>query len=744
MKTLSPLVFLLFASSLFAQERVVTITGSVVDSSNAERVPYATIFVAGTTIGTVADVNGYFILQNITLKNTILRVSAIGYREKEFNIVDDGKQNIKIDLKISESPTTLQEVEVTGKNAGGGAGVAGNTVITSFQLQNSVGLFKNDVVQYVTQLPGVVTVSGISSQYYVRGGGPDENLVLVDGMQIYNLSHAFGLFSFVDPMIVRVADFSVGGFQAEYGGRLSSVFDIQTIDGDKDKFNAKGTLDLLSSDALLTGPLFGDGNSSFVAFYRRPLFQNAVQKFYSLNLPFNYYDGFAKATMDLSSTGHISAEFLTSSDQIVQQSQTEPDFKWSNNSGSLSGAYIFGDRFDMRSSISYSTYRAEQLPKQSESLGYQLDQISNFTLHGDVISYTSSRDQLEVGIDFSFPTYNYTFTNKHGAVIQESVSEIEPQIWTKYVFNPQGRLSFKLGLRADLQRTFQQLTADSIGYIAEPRLTLSYKFSEQVTIYGNFGIYHQRIMNLNDENLVFTPFDVIAAVPEGSGEEKSSQYILGCKLEPINIASAKVEVYYKDLKNLVAVNLNKVYDWENDYVIGSGKAYGVDLSARYDAGRSLYFQAGYSYGYTTRTFNGSAYYPRYDLRNQIDISSGIQPLRSLWVRARLKWTSGLPYTPVVGYFGVIPFTPSNLPAYTNQALYSQALFGDVNSARLPGYQSLDISASYDLDLGWTHLDFQGTLINVLDKKNVFYINNVTGDVVYQLPTLFNFALGWNF
>ena len=348
---------------------------------------------------------------------------------------------------------------------------------------------------------------------------------------------------------------------------------------------------------------------------------------------------------------------------------------------------------------------------------------------------------MEVGLNFSFPAYNYTFTDKYGAVVQEAVSEIEPQLWAKYIFNPQGRFSFELGLRSDLQRTFQELSGDSIGYIAEPRLTLSYTFSDRVTIYAAYGIYHQRVMNLNDENLVFTPFDVIAPVPESKGDEMSSQYILGCRLEPNNLTSAKVEVYYKDLQNLAAVNLDKVYNWEDDYVFGSGMAYGVDVSVRYDAGESLYFQGVYSYGYTTRLFNGTTFFPRYDLRNQVNLSSGMQPLRNLWVRARLKLTSGLPYTPITGFFGVVPFNPSNLPGYVIQALYSQALFGNLNSARLPGFQSLDLSASYDLSLGWTQLNIQGTLINVLNKKNVFYINNVTGDVIYQLPTVFNLSIG---
>lgn len=734
---------MLTASLVVAQQRTFTITGSVADSSNGEGVPYVNILVAGTSIGTVADVNGYFILRGVPTHNVKLRISAVGYTTKEVAVEYAGGKSVTLHLQIRESPRALPGVEVTGHILNGAANIAGGTVISAGQLKNSVGIFKNDVVQYVTQLPGVVTVSGISSQYYVRGGGPDENLVMIDGMQIYNLSHAFGLFSFVDPMIVKAADFSVGGFQAQYGGRLSSVFDIKTIDGNRKNYQAKGTLDLLSSDIMLTGPLFPGGNSSFVAFYRRPLFQNALQKFYSLGLPFDFYDGFAKATTDLSGVGHIAAEFLTSADRIQEQDPSQPDFRWVNNSAAVSGGYILGDQFDMEFSLSYSAYRAEQIPRQSQYLGYQLDEIQTPSFYCAVTSYTSSRNRLDIGMRFDFPTYNYTFTDRYGAVIEQNVSQIEPDAWAEYTFNPHGKFSFDLGLRTDLERAFQYVAGATGGYLAEPRLTASYKVSPSFTVYADYGIYHQRLMDLNDENLVFTPFDVMAPLPDSAGDEESSQYVLGCKFTPGNLLTARVEVYYKDMSNLAAVNLNKVYNWESDFLFGKGKAYGVDAGLRYDAGRSLYVQASYSYSYTNRTFGASTYFPRYDLRNQVNLSSGFQPLRNLWLRGRVKLTSGLPYTPVEGYFGVVQFNPSNLPGYTGQPVYPQALFGALNSARLPGYESLDLSASYDLYLGWAHLNLQATVTNVLDRKNVFYINNVTGAVVYQLPTIYNLSLGWD-
>ncbi|MDE3056947.1 MAG: TonB-dependent receptor [Bacteroidota bacterium] len=738
---LSGFVLLFSASSLQSQERKVTIQGSVVDSASGERIPYATVMIAGTKIGAVADVNGYFILRNVSPYDVKLQVSTVGYREKTFDIGNISGTSRTLRLELAEAPKALPGVTVTGERLVGPGGNVSTKIITAGELQKNVGVFKNDVVQYVTQLPGVVTVSGITSQYFVRGGGADENLVMIDGMPVYNLSHAFGLFSFVDPLIVKVANFSTGGFGAQYGGRLSSVFDIQTIDGDNRHYKAAGTFDLLSSDVQVTGPIIS-GASSFVIFFRRPLYQNALNKFYSLGLPFDFYDGFAKATTDLSGTGHISAEFLTSADNIKSQDQAQPDFTWGNVSGAVSGNYLFGDQFNLQGEVAYSSYKAEQLPKASAALYHQFTQISTPSLSGSITSYFESGSEVNLGLLFSFPTYTYSFTNTYGSVISQSESQVEPNVWTTYTFKNGGDLSFEAGVRADLQRMFTKISGSGYGYFAEPRLSVSYKIDEPVSVYAAYGMYHQRLIDLNDENLVFTPFEVVAALPDDLGDEAASQYILGVSLSPDILSSIKAEAYYKDFSRLLQVNRDKVYSYEPDFFVGTGRAYGFDLSFKYDI-EQWYVEGSYSFGKTSRSFDGLAFYPRYDLRHQLQATTGWQPVDNMWLRARWKFTSGLPYTPINGFFGAVQFDPFNLPGYTGQPLYSQVLFGDLNTARLPGFQSLDLSASYDVKWDWMHFALQGTVINAYNNKNVFYINNVTGSVVYQLPTIFNVSLGWS-
>lgn len=726
---------------LKAQENKITIQGSIIDSSNGERIPYASVMIYGTKIGSVADVNGYFILRNVSPQNIELRITALGYETKTVIIGSVSGTVMAVQLELAESPKTLPAVTITGQQNVGPGGNVSTEIITKEELQKNVGVFKNDVVQYVTQLPGVVTTSGVSSQYFVRGGGADENLVMIDGMQVYNLSHAFGLFSFVDPLIVKVANFSSGGFGAQYGGRLSSVFDIHTIDGNNRNYKAAGTFDLLSSDLELTGPI-SNGTSSFLAFFRRPLSENVLNKFYSLGLPFDFYDGFAKVTTDLSGTGHLSAEFLTSADRIVSQDQTQPDFTWENNSGAVSGSYFVGDQFNMDGEIAWSSYKAEQLPNESVGLYHQLSQISDPSLYGNITSYLESRDELNIGFMFSFPTYNYSFTNTYGSEIIQSETQIEPDAWVTYSFKSSSKLSFEAGFRTDLQKMFTDISGGGYGYLAEPRLSVSYKVDEPISVYAAYGIYHQRLIDLNDENLVFTPFELVAAAPDTAGDETASQYIFGISISPNILSNIKAEFYYKDFSRLIEVNRDKVYSYEPDFLVGVGEAYGFDLSFKYDAEAS-YIEGSYSFGKTTRTFDGLTYYPRYDLRHQINVTAGWEPYSKFWLRARWKFTSGLPYTPITGFYGVVQFDPYNLPGYSSQPLYSQVLFGNLNTARLPGFQSIDISASYDVNWDWVHFGVQGALINVYNKKNVFYINNVSGDVVYQLPTVFNLSISWS-
>ena len=741
------LTLLLFMVCARAQERTYVLRGAVADSLTGQRIPYATVRIEGTSIGTYTNESGYFVLPQIPDSHKQVVVTSIGFKEKTFDIKVSGTV-VTMTFHLPEQPTTMPSVLVSGEYLGNLKPQAPSaTVLMPADVQKAAGLLNNDLIQAVTQLPGIVTIGGISSQYYVRGGASDQNLVTIDGIRVYNIFHAFGLFSFIDPIIVRVADMSTGGFQAEYGDRLSSVLAIETKDGDKYSTHAAGSADLLSSDLMVTGPLpFGilSGSTSFLGFFRTSNNKNILRRYFNLDLPFQFFDGFGKFTADWTSTGHISVEFFSTGDQISSASPLDPDFHWRNIGYALSGNYLFGSKFNFQFSISNSIYYAEQLPKSLTYVHYESNNIVDPAFYGDLTYYPSPESQLDFGLLFSFPQYGFTFTNAYGINWDYNVGVVEPDAWARYKWEPIKHLDVELGLRVDIQKNLTYLLGIPHTYLGDPRLTMTYKLGARTSIYAAIGRYHQRVINLNNENDIYTPFDLIVPISDqtvNTDDEEAYHFILGTKFSPIDFSYVTAEAYYKDFTKLVEINRYKVDQNDPDFTTSTGKSYGLDLSTKYDIGL-FYIIANYSLSKVTITNEGLTYPPRYDRRHQINLSIGWMPFEKLWVRAHWQYGSGLPYTPLAGYYPELHINPTQWGAFYSSSAESQIVFGAKNSARMSDYHRLDASASYEFRFLGIDLTSQLMLINIYNRKNVFYSNNVDGSVEYSLPFTLNLSLKW--
>jgi len=740
-------IALMLVVSARGQERSYTLRGAVVDSLTGERIPYAAVKVGNVSIGTYANNAGYFVLPGIPQTEKRLFVSAVGYKEKIFVIASD-QSVVDVMFQLPEEPTTFSPVEITGNYVGKMKPVEpSTTVLFEKDFAKATGILSNDVVQAITQLPGVVTIGGISSQYYVRGGASDQNLVMVDGIRMYNLFHAFGLFSFVDPLIVKVADMSTGGFQAEYGGRLSSVLAVETKDGDKNNYEAGGSFDLLSSDVVLDGPLplglFG-GNTSFLGFFRTSLYKNSLQRFFPQSVPFQFFDGFGKITTDLTSSGRLSVEYLSTGDQMMSGNNVDPDFSWRNSGYALTGNYLFGDEYSFQFSVSNSVYNAQQIPKSLSYLHYESNQIIDPAFYGDLTYYPMANERLDFGLLFNFPSYGFTFTNAYGNTLTITQQEAEPNLWVKYKWDLVKDLSVELGLRVDIARNFEYATGAGKGYLGDPRVTVTYRMAPNSTVYIAAGRYHQRIIDLNNEDDIYSPFDLIVPIPDTASnldDEEAYEYILGSQFSPLNILQFRGEIYYKDFTKLVTVNRDKVDESNPDFVLGTGESYGLELSSQYDIGM-FYFTASYSLSKVTNSSDGLTFTPGYDRRHHINISAGFQPWDKFWLRTHWEYGSGLPYTPLSGFYPQLILDPDNLGGYLNGRTSSQIVFGEENSERMTAYHRLDGSVSYEMKVLGLDLTSELMLINIYNRKNVFYINNVNGDIQYSLPFIVDLSLSW--
>ncbi len=737
----------MYTRPCLAQQRTYVLRGTVIDSTTGESIPYASVRLKGTPIGTYTNESGYFVLPSIPFDHTQIVVSAVGYREKTFAVKLTSRV-VTMTFPLREQLKTLPPVTVNGEYLGTMNPMSpSTTVLTPSEIEKAPGLLNNDLVQAVTQLPGVVTIGGISSQYYVQGGSSDQNLITIDGMTVCNIFHAFGLFSFVDPLIVRVADFSTGGYHAQYGGRLSSVLAVQTRDGDKYSTHAEGSADLLSSDVVLSGPLpFGilSGSSSFIGFFRTSDNSNILQKYFNLGLPFQFSDGFGKLTASWASTGHMSLEFFTTGDQIASSNPLNPDYNWRQKGYSLSGNYLFGTRWNFRFSISNSIYSAQQVPKAISYVHYESNNIQNIAYYSYFTYYPNPKAQLDMGFRFHFPSYNFTFTNAYGIQWIYDIGSAEPDIWARYRWQPFSSFTTELGVRSDISKSFSYILGTSNGYLGDPRMTLTYAIDSSASVYFAAGEYHQRVINLNNENDIYTPFNLIVPISSetiNTPDEEAYDFVLGTHFSPLDFLGVTAEAYYKDYAKLVEINRNKVDVNDPDYIMGNGNSYGLDLGAKYDIG-IFYVDANYSYGKVLMTDEGFTYPPRYDRRHQINLTVGWLPLTNFWLRAHWEYGSGLPYTPLAGYYPELHVNPTQCGAFASSFAESQIVFGTENSARISPYHRLDASASYEFRLLGVRWTSQLMLINIYNHSNVFYINNVDGSVEYSLPFLVNFSLKW--
>jgi len=282
---------------------VFTISGFITDSENVERLIGANVYILNQNVGTVTNNYGFY---SITLPSdsVSLRISYIGYQSQYFSF--DLQQDIKLDVELARVTVDLDELEVVAERNNSGLR---NTRMGTLSLpieqvkQIPALLGESDIIKALQLLPGVLSGYEGSSGLYVRGGGPDQNLILLDGAPVYNASHIFGFFSVFNPDALQHVQLTKGGFPARYGGRLSSVVDISMKEGNLRRYEIDGAVGLIFSKVTVQGPLLKDRMSFLISgrrtyldvvtrpfLKRRPELGNAVFHFGDFNAKLNYID----------------------------------------------------------------------------------------------------------------------------------------------------------------------------------------------------------------------------------------------------------------------------------------------------------------------------------------------------------------------------------------------------------------------------------------------------------------------
>ncbi len=755
------LILLFVTSGANAQTGKGSVKGFI-NQESGEPVMYTTIYLKKTTFGCTSNANGFYVISNVPPGNYTLMVTSMGYDTVSIpvTIKADETTTKKIIVKKAAYNLPTFSVESTKEEARTETKTS-EFKVTPKQVKQipTIGATP-DLAQYLQVIPGVIFTGDQGGQLYIRGGSPIQNKVLLDGMVVYNPFHSIGLFSVFDTDILRSAEVYTGGFGAEFGGRISSIMDISTREGNNKRLSGKVNASTFGSGLMLEGPLnkvSADNPSSttFIITAKNSYLAQSSKIFYSYidtaGLPFNFNDIYGKITFNGQNGNRVNF-FGFHYDDNVSNYKALSSFKWVANGFGANFMVVPGNSPVLMEGIfAYSDYNISEinkdgLPRSSDINGFNM--ALNFT-------YIMDKNQLKYGMELQGFTTDFNFFNSVKQAINQNDNSSEVAGYVKYKATI-GNLLFEPSFRLQYYGSLSEASP-------EPRLAMKYLVSDKLRLKMASGIYSQNLMDARSDldivNLFYgflsSPVDLpekYKQVEVDSRLQKSQHIIFGAEYDLKDYITLNLEGYYKNFSQLTNVNRTKVFPNEDpysdptsvyyrpdylrtDFVIETGNAYGFDFSMKYDLKR-LYVWAVYSLGFVNRSDELQDYVPSFDRRHNVNLLlSYVIGSNFDWeVDFRWNYGSGFPYTQTQGYYEKLDFNNnlSGNPATANGQL--GVLYAGLNKGRLPDYHRLDFTVKKKFFLSNNStLETILSITNVYDRQNIFYFDRVLNQRVDQLP-----------
>ena len=777
-------LLLSFGISVLSQNGIVR--GTVQDADNGQPIIFTNVYLKGTNIGAVTDVDGIFVMTKVPVGTYSLMVTFVGYDTLIIPIKVEADKILTKKLQIRKGAFELTGTVISGERIASKQDPKTSVIkVTPKDIKALPSIGQADIAQYIQVIPGVVFTGDQGGQLYIRGGTPIQNLVLLDGMTVYNPFHSVGLFSVFDADILRNADVYTGGFGAEYGGRISSVMDITTRYGNTKRLSGKVDVSTFGAKVLVEGPIIksdslSDGTLSYIFSYKNSYLDKTSKTIYSYvndkeGLPFTFSDLYGKVSFNASKGTKAEVFGFNFTDAVNYK--TINKYKWSNNGLGLKFVVVpEGSTMIMDGSISGSNYNI------SLDDGSSAERVSDVTgvNAGLGATYFIGKNRLKFGFEIKGFTTDYIFHNSLNRQIsqKESTSEVAGYAAVKLFFGKSRASKDTLKMNGDNNEKFAKLiivpgfrlhyyaTLDNIS--PEPRISVKYNLTKDFRFKMAAGLYSQNIISTASDRDVINLFYGYLSGPENlqndfEGEElthklqKATHLIFGSEWDLNDFVSLNLEGYYKWFTQLTNLNRNKVFDdnaeysdrpdiLKKDFIIEKGDAYGFDASMKLDY-KSFYFWAVYSLGYSHRNDGITEYVPHFDRRHNVNLvaSYDLDKKKSWQISARWNFGSGFPFTPTLGNYELITFQNGIGTDYTTTNGQIGTIYGDINSKRLPSYHRLDISMIKKFYFTETSiLEFNFSITNIYNRSNIFYIDRITNERVDQLPLMPSIGLSFNF
>lgn len=774
--------FLTFFTGLFAQN--FTVRGFIYEAESGEGAAYVKVVLNkegapedAPIIGATTDLEGFFSIPKLSKGTYTLTVRSMDHEEVTDKI-EVGEQDIlsvRYELKKRADVKDLEGVNVYAEDRS-----KKTNVEMSVNKLDKKGLERlpsfgaeNDVMSAMSVTPGVVTTGDQGGQMYVRGGTPIQNKILLDGMTIYNPFHSIGFFSVMETELIKSADIYTGGFSAEYGGRIASIMDVTYRDGNMKEFGGKASVSPFMGKLVLEGPLFkpkdeksGNGGS-FIFASKHSLLDYTSRSLYPYanegeGLPFTFTDIYGKATVKSEEGSKFSAFGFSNNDAVLYPEVA--DLNWKSMGGGMNFVLVpLTSQVLIKGHLNASNY--EIFFQEQNGEAPRTSSITGFDLGFDFTYFLGNSSEITYGLNIGgFGTDFRTF-NQVNRLIQREDYNTEFSGYLNYRL-VKGRWVFNPSVRVQAYASIPDL-------IIEPRLGAKYNVNENLRWKIAGGRYSQNFTSAASDRDIVTlfygflsaPTDVQENFTKPSGDIINPQNglqlawhgITGFEYDFNRNLSLNIEGYYKYFPQLSNINLNKLYDdtnefnevddvFKKDFIIESGYAYGIDFLLEYEKDR-LFLWGVYSYMKSERWDGFQWYAPVFDRRHNINLVGNYLFGKNKDIEFSLRWNfgSGLPFTPTTGYFQGEPFSDGVTTDYTTSNPQELSiLLGALNSARLPTYHRFDITVKKRWEFKNSLLEATLGVTNIYNRENIFYVNRVTNEKVFQLPVLPSIGVSYSF
>jgi len=753
-----------------------TVRGFVYMGETGEPAIFINVLLAGTTYGTSTDDNGYFSISRIPLGNYTLIATSMGFdsAKAEISLTRDN-QILDQKLYVNESSVKLDEVTISAEKQEAQSTVrmsVAKLTPKEIKMMPSIG-GDPDLAQYLQVLPGVVFTGDQGGQLYIRGGSPIQNKVILDGMTIYNPFHSIGLFSTFDTDILRTADVYTGGFGAEYGGRISSIMDIKTKDGNKHRLAGKVSATTFGSKVLLEGPISkpkvrGGGSKTFIFSGKTSYLDQTSKSLYeyadSAGLPYSFTDIYGKVSLNGSNGSKVNFFGFNFKDKV-----NYPDiagFEWSQVGGGANFVLIPAQSTTLiDGTIAYSKYEIEsQEADITAAVRDRQSMINGFNMNLNFTNF-KGENESKFGFEINGGKTDFSFTNIVDQKVEQTVSTTEIAAYTQYQFN-WGRFVVEPSFRIHYYATLS-------AFSPEPRLGFKYNATNNFRIKGAGGLYSQNLLSATSDRDVVNLFYGFLSGPDNIQKEftdkngktrkvdnslqKGQHAIFGFEWDLKRNLSVNVEGYYKIFNQLVNINRNKLFDdvpanrdvpdvQKKEFIVESGDAYGVDVSLKYEY-KHFNLWAVYSLGKVNRWDGIQSYSPLFDRRHNVNFVGSYTFGKDLvWtVDARWNLGSGFPFTQQTGFYEKLTLQGDINQDFREENGEFGIRYGRIGGGRMPFYHRFDLSIKRTFVLGkHSILNIAASVTNVYNRDNIFYVNRVTNKRVNQLPILPSLGVNLSF